>query len=132
STEMLTRIVSAVAGRRSKDVLAVVDDLISRGHDLRNFSRDLLALFRDLLVYKIAGDSDGLLESSILTPEDLKAHAEPFSESDILRLFNSLSETESKLREATQSRYVLEVGLVKLVELKRLAAIEDILERITK
>src|SRR5690606_17155030 len=42
------------------------------------------------------------------------------------------SETESKLREATQSRYVLEVGLVKLVELRRLASIESIIERLGK
>ena len=40
--------------------------------------------------------------------------AEPFSESDLIRFFNSVSETESKLRDATQPRYVLEIGLGKI------------------
>ncbi len=46
----------------------------------------------------------------------MAAHAAPFSESDLVRFFNSLCETETKLKDATQSRYVIEIGLIKLVE----------------
>ncbi len=132
SAEMLTRIINSIAHNKHAEALNVVDDLISRGHDLRNYCRDLLSFFRDLLIAKVAGDNENLLETAILSAEDLSKYAAHFSESDLIRFFNSLSETESKLREATQSRYVLEIGLVKLIEMRRVAPIEKILERLAK
>ena len=130
SAEMLTKTAKAVAENKPADVLNVVDDLIGRGQDLRNFCRDLLSFFRDLLIFKMAGDAEHLLDTAVLSRDELRENAAPFSESDLIRFFNSLSETESKLREATQPRYVLEIGLVKLVEMRRVAPIEKILERL--
>jgi len=130
--EMLTRIVTAIAHNQPIEALAVVDELISRGHDLRSFCRDLLSFFRDLLIVKIAGHNERLVETAVMSVDDLERYAQHFSESDLVRFFNSLAETESKLRDATQSRYVLEVGLVKLVEMRRVVAIEGILERLAR
>lgn len=132
SAEMLTRIATAIAENQPKEALKVVDELISRGQDLRNFARDLLSFFRDLLVFKMAGDADNLLDTAILSREEMQKYAAPFSESDLIRFFNSLSETETKLKEATQTRYVLEIGLVKLIEMRRVSPIESLLERIAK
>ncbi|HEY2847491.1 MAG TPA: DNA polymerase III subunit gamma/tau, partial [Pyrinomonadaceae bacterium] len=58
--DVLSKTIEAIAGRDTKAILAIVDDLIARGHDLRNFCRDLLGLFRDLLVAKIARDEKHL------------------------------------------------------------------------
>lgn len=130
--EILTRTAKAIAVNMPAEILKVVDDLISRGQDLRNFCRDLLSFFRDLLIFKMAGGAENLLDTAILSQNELEENAAPFSEADLIRFFNSLSETESKLREATQPRYVLEIGLVKLVEMRRVAPIEKILERLAK
>jgi len=132
SAETLVRIVTAIAHNKPSEALNVVDDLIARGHDLRNYCRDLLSFFRDLLIVKVAGENENLLETAVLSLDELGKYAHHFSESDLIRFFNSLSETESKLREATQSRYVLEIGLVKLIEMRRVAPLEKILERLTK
>ena len=85
-----------------------------------------------MLIAKVGGGSENLLETAILSLDELNKYALHFSESDLIRFFNSLSETESKLREATQSRYVLEIGLVKLIEMRRVAPLEKILERLAK
>jgi DNA polymerase III subunit gamma/tau len=131
-TELLTRIVTAIAEQKSVEALKVVDELVSTGQDLRNFCRDLLTHLRDLLVAKVAGDAEGLLDSALMNAEELNKQAANFSESDLTRFFHSLSETETKLREALQPRYVLEVGLVKLIEMRRVASLEKILERIAQ
>ncbi len=128
--EVLTKAINSIVEREPKDALDVVDNLISRGHDMRNFCRDLLGLFRDLLVFKVSGGDTNLYEGSVFSGDELKTLADPFSESDLLRFFNSLAETESKLREAVHPRYVLEIGLVKLIEMRRVATIESILERL--
>src|SRR5437868_10315514 len=62
--DVLAKSIEAIAARDTRAILAIVDDLISRGHDLRNFCRDLLGLFRDLLVSKVAGDEKHLFESA--------------------------------------------------------------------
>jgi DNA polymerase-3 subunit gamma/tau len=129
SVDMLTRVLGAVAENDSATILSVVDDLSARGQDPRNFCRELLGLIRDLLVAKVGGDP-ALYETSILPAAELMKRAEPFSESDLVRFFHSVADTETRLKAATQPRYVLEMGLVKLAEMRRLASLESILDRL--
>src|SRR6267143_2280966 len=127
--DVLTRIMNGIAGNKPVEALVVVDDLVMSGHDLRNFCRDLLAHLRDLLVVKVSG-SEELLESAVCERKELDQQAALFSESDLVRFFHSLAETENKLRTATHPRYQLEVGLVKLMEMRRLQPINELIERI--
>jgi DNA polymerase-3 subunit gamma/tau len=111
--------------------LAIVDDLVMRGHNLRNFCRDVLGHLRDLLVVKVSGDPK-LLDSSSAQTEALQQQASLFSESDLVRFFHSLAETEASLKEAANPRYQVEVGLVKLMEMRRLAPLSDLIARIAE
>ncbi len=129
STEMLTRVTNAISGEQPAEALAVVDDLVMRGHDLRNFCRDLLAHLRDLLVARISGES-ALLNSAAADRRALIEQANNFSESDLVRFFHSLTETENNLRSAAHPRYQLEVGLVKLIEMRRLVPVSLLIERL--
>jgi DNA polymerase-3 subunit gamma/tau len=129
--EMLSRVVQGIGENRPAEALAVVDDLVMRGHDLRNFCRDLLAYMRDLLVAKVSGEDAEMLESSAQDRAELRRQAAFFSESDLVRFFHSLAQTEMLLRTAAHPRYQLEIGLVKLMELRRLAPINQILERLS-
>ena len=128
--DILIRVMNGIAAHQPAEALAVVEEVVMRGHDLRNFSRDLLAHFRDLLVTKVSG-SEELLESAVCDREELRRQADLFSESDLVRFFHSLAETETKLSTAAQPRYQLEVGLVKLMEMRRLEPITQLLERLT-
>ena len=129
-TKMLTRIVTAITEKNPAEALQTVDELIARGQDLRSFCRDLMSLFRDLLIVKTAPDAENLFDSALMSQAELLSFAEPFTEADFIRFFSVISETETKLREATQPRYVLEIGLVKLIEMRRITPLEKILERL--
>src|SRR6185503_11074567 len=85
--------------------------------------------FRDLLVVKVSG-SDELLESAICERDELKRQSELFSEADLVRFFHSLAETETLLKTAAHPRYQLEVGLVKLMEMRRLESLGQLLDRL--
>jgi DNA polymerase III subunit gamma/tau len=128
-SEMLSRVMRAVAGEKPAEALAVVEELSARGHELRNFCRDLLAHLRDLLVFKVAGDS-ALADATESERRALQEEVRDFSESDLVRFFHSLTDTEARLRESAHPRYQLEVGLVKLVEMRRLAPLGRIVERL--
>lgn len=131
-TAVLKRVIEAIAASDAKSALGVVEEIVAQGQDTRNFCRDLLAMFRDLLVLKIAGTGDDLLESAVLDTAEMTRLAEFFSASDLIRFFNSAAETEAKLREAAQTRFVLEIGLVKLVEMRRLVSVESLIDRLNK
>lgn len=127
---ILTRIIDGVAANKPAEALAVVDDLVMRGHDLRSFCRDLLAHFRDLLVAKVTGN-DELLEAAVCDRQELDRQAALFSESDLVRFFHSLADTEQKLLKAAHPRYQVEVGLVKLMEMRRLEPVDQLLARLS-
>lgn len=128
-SEMLARVMRAVAGEKPADALAVVEELSARGHELRNFCRDLLAHLRDLLVFKVAGDS-ALADATEAERRSLEEEVKDFSESDLVRFFHSLTDTEARLSSGAHPRYQLEVGLVKLVEMRRLAPLGHLVERL--
>ncbi|HYR74891.1 MAG TPA: DNA polymerase III subunit gamma/tau [Pyrinomonadaceae bacterium] len=127
--DVLARVVNGIAENKPAEALAIVDDLVMRGHNLRNFCRDVLGHLRDLLVVKVSGDPK-LLDSSSAHADTLKQQAALFSESDLVRFFHALAETESCLKDASNPRYQVEVGLVKLMEMRRLAPLGDLIERI--
>jgi DNA polymerase-3 subunit gamma/tau len=129
--DVLARVVNGIAGNQPAEALAIVDDLVMRGHNLRNFCRDVLGHLRDLLVVKVSGDPK-LLDSSSAQASALKQQAALFSESDLVRFFHSLAETESSLKDAANPRYQVEVGLVKLMEMRRLASLDDLVGRIAE
>ena len=129
--DVLARVMGGIAENKPAEALAIVDDLVMRGHDLRNFCRDVLGHIRDLLVVKVSGDPK-LLDSSSAQTATLQEQAAQFSESDLVRFFHSLAETEANLKEAANPRYQVEVALVKLMEMRRLASLSDLVARIAE
>jgi DNA polymerase-3 subunit gamma/tau len=129
SVAILTRVLDSLADREPAVALSVVEEISSRGQDLRNFCRDMLGLLRDLLVTKVGGAD--LCTMSMLSADELTTRAAPFSESDLVRLFHSLADTEARIKDAAQPRYMLEIGLVKLIEMRRLSTMESILDRLS-
>jgi DNA polymerase-3 subunit gamma/tau len=124
---ILGDIMRAIARNDTDAIFATVGKLVEAGHDLQNFCRRLLGQFRNLMVLK-AGVRDtavvGVPDSQL---DDLRAQAELFQPEDLLRLFDSLLETEDELKHASQTRFPLEMGLVKLAQLGRLRPLEDLI-----
>jgi DNA polymerase III subunit gamma/tau len=124
---VLGNTVRAIAGNDSDRILHVVSNLVEAGQDLRNFCRRLLRQFRNLMVLK-AGVTDlqviGVPES--LVP-DLRQQAELFSTEDLLRIFDALLKTEDELKDATNPRFQLEMGLIELAQLPRVRSLETLI-----
>ena len=78
SVTLLMRTLDGIKDRNPAEILAIVDELNSRGHDLRSFCRDLLGLFRDLLVGKVSGFDSTLLEGASIGAEALRESAGRF------------------------------------------------------
>jgi DNA polymerase III subunit gamma/tau len=130
--ETLNNTVRAVADQDARRVLRIVDEVVSRGYDLRNFCREMIVHIRALLVVKIAGFDPELVQLPQSEGAALARLADSFSEQDLVRFFSILTKTEQDIRTSSQSRFQLEMGLMKLVHSRRLFLLEEALSRISE
>jgi DNA polymerase-3 subunit gamma/tau len=128
--ETLAKITRAIADQDAQRVFRMVDDVVSRGYDLRNLCRELMVFMRALLVVKTVGFDPELVQLPADQGESLVRLAESFSEQDLIRFFSILVKTEQDIRISSQPRFHLEIGLMKLVQASRLYMIEDALSRL--
>ncbi len=128
SGDVLSRATRAIVERNTAEILSIVDQLVRGGRDLLSFSRGLLQFFRDVLVIRIAPDTPELVEMGGERTE-LVELAQLVSEEDLIRCLEILTQLEGALRWSPEPRFHLEVALLKLAEMRRLASFEDLLAR---
>jgi DNA polymerase-3 subunit gamma/tau len=129
--ELLHAAVAAIDGGKSLAVLELVERLADYGADYRNFTRELLLFFRELLLVKLAPESSPLLAQ--VTPEErarLAPLAASFSEEDLLRAFDVLTQVETELRQSIDPRVSLELALLKLAQLRKLVPFAELVARV--
>ncbi len=117
---------------RSGDIkggLALVDEIMTGGHDLREFLAGLTEHLRNLLVAKTTG-STHLIEAADVHRTRYAAESEHFGVSDLLRLQHLVAGTDSALRWTTQPRFRLEADVARMISLPRAADIGEIIRRL--
>src|SRR5581483_7613820 len=129
--ETLNRTIRAIGEQDAATVLRIVDEVVTRGYDLRTFCREMIVQWRALLVVKVAGFDAELVQMPASEGETLVRLAEMFSEQDIVRFFSILTKTEQDIRVSTQPRFHLEIGLMKLVHARRLYLLEEAINHLS-
>ena len=126
--DVLRQTAHALVGQDTASILKIVDELVRGGRDLRYFISALMQYFRDILVAKVAPEASELFELPDETSE-LQELAVELSEEDLLRGLEVLTQTEIELRTSPEPRFHVEVALLKLSQLRKLASFEDLLAR---
>jgi DNA polymerase III subunit gamma/tau len=130
SAATLGRFVEAIASQKTAEILNLVEEVFVRGYDLRNFTRELTAYLRGLLVIKSGIDGSDLLGVTDVEIDRLRQLSPSFSEEDLVRLFHLLAETEKAIKDSPHPRFQLEVGLVKLTHATRLKTLDELIKRL--
>jgi DNA polymerase-3 subunit gamma/tau len=120
---------------KSKDAaaaLSLIEEIVSRGYDFREFLAGLLEHLRNLLVVSTTGTAR-LVETSELYKNRYLEEAGAFSAADLFRLIKIAADTDSAIRwsqSTTGSRFKLEIGLMQMVRLDSSVQIGDVLRQI--
>ncbi len=130
--QFLGRVVDGLGARDAGAMLALTDELVRTGYDLRQFLRELMSYLRHLLVFNTAGMDRELLPVAESERIQIERQARMFSNEDLVRFFSLLTDIEQNIRFSDEPRYQLEMGLVKLTQLAGLKSLEDILARLEK
>jgi len=127
--EVYFRVSELVQLRDAAGILALVEELMSGGHDLREFLAGLLEHFRNLMIARQTGSGD-LIEASDQYRERYLKESASVAVADLLRYQRFLSTTESALRWSGQPRFRLEADLVQLASMPSAVDVTDVLTRL--
>ena len=126
--DLVFDMLEAVVSEDAPAAFALVERAIERGYDLRLLCRELARATRDLLILSVdpkrASDPDVAAEAE---RERLLAMAGQWSREDLLRGFDLLTRTEQEVRMSDQPRYNLEMGLLRLMHLRKLVPLGELL-----
>jgi DNA polymerase-3 subunit gamma/tau len=130
SAATLARFTEAIANQETARLLELVGEIYARGYDARNFTRELMACFRNLLLIHSGITNGELLGLTEVEVARLKELAPRFSEADLVRGFHLLATTEKEIKDSAEPRFQLEMGLVRLAQIRRLRPLEELLTRL--
>lgn len=124
--EMFFRIIEIIRNKDMKSGLLLVDEIVNRGYDIREFLNGLIEHFRNILVVKTTGASN-LIETSDVYRARYENIKDIFSESDLLRFIKIASDTESSLKWTQQPRIKLEIGLINMIKMDSSIEISELI-----
>jgi DNA polymerase-3 subunit gamma/tau len=126
-SEVLEEMMGAVQQNSSAEMLRLVDKLITEGQSPAHFARQMIRFLRNAIVAKVAGAESPLLQISSDERARVGRVAAWFSEEDITRFLQIILRTHSELGYKQEQRFLLELGLLKLVHAQRLLPLEELL-----
>jgi DNA polymerase-3 subunit gamma/tau len=125
--DSLNELVAAIAEGSADRALGLVHTFQKEGRNLQHFCREAIRHMRNLLIARVCGaDSDLIAATADQRPALAKA-AEQFAEEDLTRFFQILLQTDDDLRRKPDPRVHLEMGLLRLINARRLAPMEELL-----
>lgn len=133
------KILEAVDGNRSAEVITVANQLLDAGNSPAQLARQFVRYLRNAVIAKIAGigvdgvGADGvageLLQISADEQRRAGRSAALFGEEELSRFLQVMLRTFDELGYRQEQRFHFELGLLKLVHLRRLLPIEEVLSR---
>jgi DNA polymerase III subunit gamma/tau len=133
------KILEAVDGNRSAEVITVANQLLDAGNSPAQLARQFVRYLRNCVIAKIAGigsdgaDADGvsgeLLQISADEQRRAGRSAALFGEEELTRFLQVMLRTFDDLGYRQEQRFHFELGLLKLVHLRRLLPVEEVLSQ---
>jgi DNA polymerase-3 subunit gamma/tau len=134
------RMMEAVDANRSAEVMTVANQLLDAGNSPAQLARQCVRYLRNALIAKIAGlspegeSADGIGNELLqISPDEQRRAArtaEMFSEEELTRFLQMMLRTFDELGYRQEQRFHFELGLLKLVHLRRLLPIEEALSQV--
>jgi DNA polymerase-3 subunit gamma/tau len=127
--EMFFRVTDLIKTKDPAGGIALVEEIMNRGYDIKEFLSGLTEHFRNILIAKATGSTE-LIESSDLYRKRYAEEAKVFSMADLLRCMRFITSTESAMRYSAQPRFKLEADMVQLITMHGAPEVADLLRKI--
>ncbi|HJV45222.1 MAG TPA: DNA polymerase III subunit gamma/tau [Bacillota bacterium] len=115
SQTLLAEAAQMVLNRDTSGLMELIQGVITEGKNPEQFLDDMLLYFRDLLLYKTAPHLDEL-QHRIVGDSEFQELAESFSKPLLYSIIEQLNRMNSDMKWSTHPKIILEMGLIRLLE----------------
>ncbi|MGE5472930.1 MAG: DNA polymerase III subunit gamma/tau [Ignavibacteriales bacterium] len=129
--QFLHDIAIAISEKNFSTLIEIVDQLAKSGKDLAQFTSVLVRFFRDIMIFKTAGEGANTYLAS-RNPDELRDLSGRFENQRLAEIVEQLSEVEASLKWAAMPRIIIEVGMLKLCKEKSSIADSAFEERMVR
>ena len=130
SREHLFNLTRALVQGQAKSALEILDLVYQQGYDLKQFLKEMIEHFRNLIVAKFVVDDSALVELNEAEIAELKSQANLANEEALGMIFEFLLQAEERLARTEHPKVVLELALVKSASLKQMLKVEELIDRL--
>lgn len=130
--QLFAKLIEIIAAGQTDAIFDLVKILFQSGADITEFVNDFITYLRNLLVQKSTKDAEQFLDVSEAEKEALAKQATYFTESDILRMIQVLSELLRQLKNGYDEKTFLEICLVRLARMESSIALQEVIDRLNK
>lgn len=114
-TQLLFELSAALCAKDCGAALTVLENILSKGKDVKQLLRDITEHYRNLMVIKIGGKAMGrLVDHPVAIKEDYLGQAAQFNLSDILKSIDAFIEAQDIARVTESVQMPLELAFAKL------------------
>jgi DNA polymerase-3 subunit gamma/tau len=122
--EIMLELGDAICRGNSGEVVSILNRISEFGTDYRVFYNELLAFYRTLFLLRFSSESSD--------DPRLAKLAQEYEEIHLLRICHQLLSIQSLLRLSGNLRFLFEVTLVKLSQIRRLVPLEELADSLKK
>ncbi len=126
--DFIFKLVDAIKDENVEESLQMLDYIIGEGKDIPQFLKDLIHHYRNLMITKTSKQPDLLVDWGEI---DLyKKQLEQMDLDYIIRSLDLLTEAENAMKWSLQPRIILEMSLIKMINILKEGSLEERIKRL--
>lgn len=126
--DLIFDLVDDINNKDMEKTLMQIDKIIQDGKDIQQFIKDLIVHFRNIMIVKSSKDSKDILE--IDNFDRYKEQSNSMDLDFIMNCLDLLTEAEGKTKWTSQGRIILEMVIIKMVQLTNTLSLIERIERV--
>lgn len=127
---LISSLARALLAGDAGQALDLLDQVYNYGHDLKDFATQVLEYFRALIVAKVSGEPEKVLEILDAELGEIKEIAAGASLETLNYFFQALLSVQDPLRRSTHPRLVFEALLVRLAQVEPVQPLAELTARL--
>lgn len=125
NTDLIFSLVENIKNRKIEDSLFAINDIIQEGKDIIQFIKDLIYHYRNLLIAKTSNNAMDIMDMDEGMVREYIKQSGDMTLDYILKSIEILNDSERRMSWSTQPRIILEMALIKLINLEERISLED-------
>lgn len=130
NTDLIFSLVDSIKNRKAEEALLSINNIIQEGKDIVQFIKDLIQHYRNLLIAKTSNSAIDIMDMDEYMVNQYKNQSQDMDLDYILKSLEVLNDSEKRMAWTTQPRIILEMAIVRLINLEERISLEERVKRL--